>query len=217
MHPDLRKVTMNFRSTVFASTLAVLGTASLGAQAAYENLNADNSTIATAQALGSLSGGTLNVFGVRGTVNLFGLTVEDNNDVDFYSFTVGANQTLTLTVDTPDGPQQGDDPMVGLFSADGRRLAVDDDGGPGYDSLLTFTINNPGTFYAAVTGFDDFDFDGIADLFEDEGSGSSVPNTNFQYNLQISAVAVTQPVPVPAAGWLLGSALLGFARRRKLA
>ena len=66
--------------------------------------------------MGSLSGGALNVFGVRGTVSLFNLTVEDNNDVDFYSFTVGANQVLTLTVDTPDGPQDGDDPMVGLFS-----------------------------------------------------------------------------------------------------
>jgi hypothetical protein len=208
---------MKFRSTVLASTLAVLGTASLTAQAAYEDLNNDNSTIATAQALGSLSGGALNVFGVRGTVNLFGLTVEDNNDVDFYSFTVGANQVLTLTVDTPDGPQNGDDPMVGLFSADGTRLAFDDDGGPGYDSLLTFTISNPGTFYAAVTGFDDFDFDGIADLFEDENSGSGIPNTDFQYNLQISAVDGPQPVPVPAAGWLLGTALLGLARRRKAA
>lgn len=208
---------MKFRSTVLASTLAVLGSASLTAQAAYEDLNTDNSTIATAQALGSLSGGALNVFGVRGTVSLFGLTVEDNNGADFYSFTVGANQVLTLTVDTPDGPQDGDDPMVGLFSADGTRLAVNDDGGPGFDSLLTFTISNPGTFYAAVTGFDDFDFDGIADLFEDENSGSGIPDTNFQYNLQISAVNGPQPVPVPAAGWLLGTALLGLARRRKAA
>ncbi len=208
---------MKFRSTVLASTLAVLGTASLTAQAAYEDLNTDNSTIATAQVLGSLSSGALNVFGVRGTVSLFGLTVVDNNAADFYSFTVGANQVLTLTVDTPDGPQDNDDPMVGLFSADGTRLAVDDDGGPGYDSLLTFTISNPGTFYAAVTGFDDFDFDGIADLFEDENSGSGIPDTNFQYNLQISAVDGPQPVPVPAAGWLLGTALLGLARRRKAA
>ena len=208
---------MKFRSTVLASTLAVLGTASLTAQAAYEDLNTDNSTIATAQVLGSLSSGALNVFGVRGTVSLFGLTVVDNNAADFYSFTVGANQVLTLTVDTPDGPQDNDDPMVGLFSADGTRLAVDDDGGPGYDSLLTFTISNPGTFYAAVTGFDDFDFDGIADLFEDENSGSGIPDTNFQYNLQISAVDGPQPVPVPAAGWLLGTALLGLARRRRAA
>ena len=107
--------------------------------------------------------------------------------------------------------------MVGLFSADGTLLEVNDDGGPGYDASLTFTIGNPGTFYAAVTGFDDFDFDGIADIFEDEGSGSGIPSTNFQYNLQISAVDGPQPVPVPAAAWLLGSALLGLARRRKAA
>jgi hypothetical protein len=163
------------------------------------------------------SGGAINVFGVRGSVSLFGFLVEDDNKPDFYSFTIGGNQTLTLTVDTPDGPQFNDDPMVGLFSADGTRLAVDDDGGPGYDSKLTYLINNPGTYYAAVAGFDDFNFDGIADLFADEGSGSSIPNSNFQYTLQIAAVNGPAPVPVPAAGWLLGSALLAFARRRKAA
>jgi len=209
---------MKFRSTVLASTLALMGTASIGAQAAFENLAVDNSTFATAQAVGAVgSGGAINVFGVRGSVSLFGFLVEDDNKPDFYSFTIGGNQTLTLTVDTPDGPQFNDDPMVGLFSADGTRLAVDDDGGPGYDSKLTYLINNPGTYYAAVAGFDDFNFDGIADLFADEGSGSSIPNSNFQYTLQIAAVNGPAPVPVPAAGWLLGSALLAFARRRKAA
>jgi len=209
---------MKFRTTALASTLALLGAASLGAQAASENLLIDNSTLATAQALGPLSDeGVLNVAGLRGTLDFFGTLFVDDNNADFYSFHVGANQVVTLRVDTPEGPVRNDDPMVALFAEDGTRLAVDDDGGPGYDALLTFTVNNPGTFYAAVTGFDDFDFDGIADLFEDEGSGSPIPNTNFSYLLQISSTAVQAPVPVPAAGWLLGSALLGLARRKRKA
>lgn len=209
---------MNLRKTALACALALSGAASLGAHAASENITVDNGSIATAQALGPLSGeGVLNVSGVRGSVSLFGSLVVDNNDPDFYSFSVGANKVITLRVDTPEGPLQLNDPMVALFSADGTRLAVDDDGGPGFDSLLSYTISNPGTFYAAVTGFDDFDFDGVADIFEDEGSGDGIPNTNFLYNLQISAANGPAPVPVPAAGWLLGSALLGLARRRKSA
>lgn len=209
---------MKFRATVLATTLALLGTATLSAQAATENLSADNSTIATAQSLGFLTGeGVINVFGARGSFQVFNLLVADDNNADFFSFSVGANRILTLRVDTPDGPLQQDDPMVGLFSADGTRLAVDDDGGPGYDSLLSFTVSTPGIYFAAVTGYDDFDFDGVADIFEDENSGDGIPNTNFQYNLQISAAAAPNPVPVPAAGWLLGTALLGLARRRKAA
>ena len=121
---------MKFRATVLASTLALLGAASLGAQAASENLLIDNKTIAGAQSLGFLSGdGVLNVFGLRGHVALFDAT--DNHAVDFYSFTIGANRLVTLRVDTPEGPQNLNDPLVGLFAAHGTRLAVDDDGGPG--------------------------------------------------------------------------------------
>ncbi len=210
---------MKFQGTAPAFALAALGLAAGAAQAASENILVDNGSIATAQGLEPLSGeGVLNVSGVRGSVVLFDALIEDNNDADFYSFSVGANKVLTLRVDTPEGPLNLNDPVVGLYTADGTLVAKDDDGGPGYDSLLSYTISNPGTYYAAVSGYDDFDFDGVADIFEDEGSGSGIPSTNFLYNLQISAAAgPTTPVPAPAAAWLLGSALLGLARRRKAA
>ncbi len=121
-------------------------------------------------------------------------------------------------VDESEGPLNLNDPIVGLFASDGTKLAADDDGGPGYDSLLSFLISNPGTYYAAVGGYDDFNFDGIADLFADEGNGSPIPSSNFQYNLQIASTAGPEgpaPVPVPAAAWLLGSALLGLASRKR--
>ncbi len=207
---------MKLRTTLLASTLALMGAASLSAQAAFENLAVDNGTLATAQAVGSIgASGVINVFGLRGTVNLFGAVIVDNSDADFYGFSVAANQIITLRVDTPEGPNFGNDPVVGLFSANGTILKVDDDGGPGYDSLLSFTISAPGTYFAAVSGFDDLNFNGVSDIFELTNDPQFFARTNFQYHLQISATPA--PVPVPAAGWLLGSALLGLAARKRKA
>ena len=204
---------MKLRNSLIAA--AVLGAASLSAQAASENLFVDNSTIGSAQALGSLFGlgGVINVFGVRGVTDIFGLPIGDDNNADFYSFEITVpNQVVTLRVDTPEGPLLNNDPVVALYGTTGLQLINDDDSGPGFDSLLSFAVSAPGVYYAAVSGFNDFDFDGIAD-----GSVDGIPSTNFLYNLQISAVDDPNPVPVPAAGWLLGSALLGLARRRRSA
>ena len=116
----------------------------------------------------------------------------------------------TLRVDTPEGPLFNNDPVVALYGTTGLQLINDDDAGPGYDSLLSFAVSAPGVYYAAVSGFADFDFNGISD-------GGGIPSTNYLYNLQISAVTDPNPVPVPAAGWLLGSALFGLARRKRSA
>lgn len=199
---------MQFRNTALATTFMLLGAGSFGAHAAFENLLVDNSTLATAQAVGPFSNdGVINVFGLRGTIDVFGTLIVDNHNADYYSFDITGPRTITLRVDTPDGPFLGDDPVVGLFSPEGIQLINDDDGGPGFDSLLSFTVSASGTYFAAVSGFNDFDFDGVAD-----SSGNA--STDWPYTLQISA-ADPAPVPVPAAGWLLGSALLGLVARKR--
>ena len=81
-------------------------------------------------------------------------------------------------------------------------LISDDDGGPGFDSSLSYDITAAGTYFAAVSGFPDFDFNGLSDS-----------STGYQYNLTVSSAA--SPVPVPAAAWLLSSALLGLAVRKR--
>ncbi|HNF07961.1 MAG TPA: DVUA0089 family protein [Pseudomonadales bacterium] len=192
---------MKLRNALLASAATLLGTMSIGAQAASENLLVDNSTYQTAQDVGAVSSAAaVNVFGVRGTVSIFGVAISDDDNADFYQFSVGANQMVTLTVQTPEGSLENNDPVVGLFDANGMQLANDDDGGAGYDSLLTYTLTTAGTYYAAVSGYADFDF---------IGGGS----TNFIYDLKIEAAPA--PVPVPAAAWLFGSALLGLAASRR--
>ncbi|WP_150051321.1 MULTISPECIES: DVUA0089 family protein [Methylomonas] len=185
---------MNFSKALLALAVG-LGVASSSAQAALEDLGTDNSSVATAQYVGTLTGAdpVINVLGVRGSV--YGGLIVDNDDVDFYSFDITAPTWLKLTVTTPDGPLFGDDPIVGLFDTSGSLVAYDDDAGPGFDAFLVWEITEPGTYTAAVAGYDDFGFESLAGV-----------STDFFYTLQIDIAAV----PVPAAVWLMGSALLGL-------
>ncbi len=183
--------------------LCLLGAASAGAQAATENLALDNSTFLTAQsvdpfALDPVSGfEVINVFGVRGTV--FGGLVVDDDLPDFYSFTVGPNLRVRLSVFTPEGPLLGNDPLIGLFDIDGELLALNDDGGIGYDASFSYDLLVAGTYFAAVTGYPDFDFTG------------DPSSTNYLYQLQIEA----SPVPLPPAFGLLGAGCAVLAARRR--
>lgn len=189
-----------------AVTVAAMGLGAPSAQAATEDLTVDNSTFATAQDVGPFSSeGVINVFGFRGTV--LGGLVNDDSNPDFYKFAVAANQQLTLRVDTPEGPVMNNDPMVGLLDPTGVLLAADDDSGPGYDSLLKYTIVTPGTYVAVVAGYP-----GIA-FWLNPPEITAGGSTDFVYQLNIQ----TQPVPIPAAAALLGSGLLGLAgiKRRR--
>lgn len=204
---------MNTSLKTLASAIA-LGLMSSAAQAqlASEDLSVDNSTYSTAQAVGalSLSGVTeISVSGLRGSVSLFGYTFADDSKADFYSFTVAAPAVLTLSTITPSGYLSGNDTILGLFDASGYELDFNDDAynGSSYDSLIAYNILSAGTYIAAVSGFSgkDYKFTG--------STGSS----NFAYTLQAEVSAIPSSVPVPAAAWLMGSALTGlglFGRKR---
>ena len=75
---------------------------------------------------------------------------DDSNDFDFYKVTVPAG--LTIVADTSASPV-GIDTLVAAYDAAGNLLAVDDDGGAGLASLLTFTPGAAGTYYVMVSGF----------------------------------------------------------------
>ena len=91
-----------------------------------------------------------------------------------------------------------------------------------------FTADGTGTATASCTG-DAQVCEGITsgpiiggDLFSVATAGGSWTTTSTQYNglILVTAVNTLSEVPLPAAAWLFGSALLGLAgvsRRRKLA
>ena len=113
-------------------------------------------------------------------------------DVDFLSFTGLTPGELVRARIT----SAGFDPVLGLFSAIGEQLAVNDDFGGSVLSQLTITVPVDGTIHLAVSGFADFDFSGVHGAFGD-------------YNLAIEAV------PVPAAWLLFAPALALLLRLRK--
>lgn len=107
-----------------------------------------------------------------------------------------------------------------IFNNAIENLFFDVDGAQNGDSVLISAFDNSnallGSILATSNGRLDFSaFGSITRLFFDDSStsaGVGYSTFSFDYSNNLS------PVPVPAAAWLFGSALLGFAgyRRKKL-
>jgi hypothetical protein len=73
-----------------------------------------------------------------------------HGDFDFYRLQGRLGRELVARVTTPTG---GLDPMVAVYDADGTLLDSDDDGGAGFDSLLTYRFPADGVYYVMATGY----------------------------------------------------------------
>ena len=51
--------------------------------------------------------------------------------------------------------------MLGIYAPDGSLLTLDEDSGPGLLSAVHFFAPQTGIYTVAVTGFGDWDFDGV--------------------------------------------------------
>jgi len=179
--------------------MAFLLIAGTNSYAAYENFSVDHSSYKNAQYVGDLyDSSDIHIFGGRGYVPEF-FEFSDNDDADFYSFIADRNDTINITVLTPFGPDNITDPVLGLFNSQGELLATDDDSHSafGLDSFISYSIMETGFYAIAISGYDDYNFDGLGDF--------GAINTDYLYTVDITAV------PVPATAWLLSSALLGLA------
>ena len=161
-----------------------------------EDESGENDTGATAQNLGTLasSGDQVSVGGW--------ISLEDNNDIDFYCFTLEGNATVYFDIDMGNfGGLKNFDAQLSLFTADGSQLATpfsaspnpvdagaDDDSAPfaddiddpigfvGFDPFFATDLN-AGTYYVAVTAWNnDPDFDGVS---------GSAGTSNGDYMLQV--------------------------------
>lgn len=85
-------------------------------------------------------------------------SISDSSDVDMWAVTVGAGDQVTFALNTPTSDL---DPEIRLFNSSGQLLDWDDDDGPDYDSLLTYTFNSAGTYYLGVAVWNNDGYDPI--------------------------------------------------------
>lgn len=103
-----------------------------------------------------------------------------SGDYDVYAVSGDAGQGLIAETSTPTGPL---DTMLAVYDADGNEVAFNDDSS-GFDSRVSYTLPDDGTYYLLVTGF----FSLPDDPF-DSGSGSGA-DSEGPYDLEISVQAL---------------------------
>ncbi len=128
-------------------------------------------------------------------------------NVLWFGFTLGATSIVNLNTQN-----SGVDTILSLYDNSGTLLGQNDQCPPfGDTSCLSFPSLSAGMYLAGVTDWvgNDAPFQNLWELTVNSGVGDGQVNLN----IEVSAV------PVPAAVWLFGSALIGFvgiARRTSI-
>ncbi len=91
-------------------------------------------------------------------------------EVNFHDFDgLPANAALAAYIDNVIGPDEPDTTMLALNEL-GAPIAFNDDSSPlgnGFASGFLTTVNADGSLHLAVSGYEDYDFDGIDDFTEE--------------------------------------------------
>lgn len=129
----------------------------------------------------------------------------DSGDVDWFTFEIDSpvdGFLTTITFPLSD-PNSSPDTFMAVFDADLNMLGSNDDGTDSTGSAVRLSAIGAGTYYIAVTGAGDDDFDGL-------GDGDVEHDEEGLYALTVSYV-----VPAPASLALIGAGVMvGFRRRR---
>lgn len=118
---------------------------------AAEVMPQPDASTAAGDTIGSTAGtaGSITVGGTRNGVTNFG------GDQDWYAITVTAGQTLRFALNgaAVNGATASPDTYLRLFNGAGTMIAENDDGGPGVNSLLTYTFTTAGTYYISAGAY----------------------------------------------------------------
>lgn len=80
-------------------------------------------------------------------------TIGTAGDVDWFAVDLVEGRPYRFNLEGVD-PEALGDPVLTLFDSEGRQLASDDDGGRGANAYLTYASTVGGTFFAAVSSFE---------------------------------------------------------------
>ena len=152
------------------------------------------------------------------TVNSSADLPDSHPNIIWFEFELGSTQNVTLdTYGSSLSPRKDilgvsdlppNDTILGLYNSAGTLLDQNDDCGSDYESCLDFSGSDAlgaGIYLAGVANtFFPFEFIDMWDT--DMGAGPPFNVGDGQVNLNITV----SPVPVPAAFWLFGTALIGF-------
>lgn len=199
------------------SPVALAMTLALGTSAAHALVIDETEINDTFASADLIPGGTHTI---NGAISGF-------SDVDIYRFSnlVIGNFNATITN------------KVTTFGAFDISMVVFDDtghswsGNDGWDGAINFSITLPGTYYLAVSAYQNEAVDMFGNFLREDfwwsddtyGYGTTFAGWSDQafgygeYTLSVNSVSA---VPVPAAVWLFGSGLaglIGVARRRQAA
>ncbi len=157
-----------------------IGDYQLIVQAAVENPNDNDDSIAEATSLGRITSAPNSVSGI----------IDPGADVDFYSFNVLAGQVVDFDVDTSSG-NAGLGSYLRLFDVSGSQLAFNDNAtAPGENTLnrdayLRYTFQSAGTYYIAISNESNTQYDPVTG----DNDFSDGPNATGTYLLTVQALA----------------------------
>lgn len=179
---------------IMLTTTTAVALISGAAHAAIVTETESNDTFATANDIGTYDfpGDGIVVDG-----EISAATEGEFGDVDWFSFSIDNTATAFVAALFDLNPDEENDGIMALFDSNGDEIIFDDDSGIDLmPSLQTFNLA-VGTYYLAISGFDDSDFVGDH-------------NEAFEYKLVLGL-----NIPAPAGLAALGLGGLVATRRRR--
>lgn len=179
---------------IMLTTTTAVALISGAAHAAIVTETESNDTFATANDIGTYDfpGDGIVVDG-----EISAATEGEFGDVDWFSFSIDNTATAFVAALFDLNPDEENDGIMALFDSNGDEIIFDDDSGIDLmPSLQAFNLA-VGTYYLAISGFDDSDFVGDH-------------NEAFEYKLVLGL-----NIPAPAGLAALGLGGLVATRRRR--
>jgi len=136
--------------------------------ARHHDISVDSANLALVNEIVGASGNT-NTSNSMAVGDIFSGNLESAGDSDWIAIDLAAGQGIQIAMNG----SGLSDPFLSLRNLDGIEMNIDDDGGPGQNSLLSYTATVAGTYYI------------VAESFNSAGSGT--------YEVEVSAATETYP------------------------